>query len=53
MANVRAAPLGERNLFVTGPGPTSGGSKPGKRRLEAREDAMGPAARRLHPSTLM
>src|SRR6516164_5095871 len=25
-----AAPLGERSLFVTGPGPASGGSKPGK-----------------------
>src|ERR1700674_5432400 len=25
-----AAPLRERNLFVTGPGPASGGSKPGK-----------------------
>src|ERR1700674_4009678 len=36
-----AAPLRERNLFVTGPGPASGGSKPGKDTRAQRPEKSG------------
>src|SRR5450755_321103 len=35
------APFGERNLFVTGPGPASGGSKPGKDTRAQRPEKSG------------